>query len=283
MRRQDLAKDLPYAIVEADHQLFAISAADVREMILMPELCQVPELPPHVRGVINLRGRVLQLLDLRTRIGRVPAAREIEEFCELMNRREQDHVSWLGELERSVNEDRDFRLTLDPHQCAFGKWYDAYRADNMLVAGCLRKFDKPHKRIHALGAEVRACEDRGDRDSALALIDENRRTTLAEMTQLFAGLRTMVREQQREMAIILNARGDTFGAAVDRVESVERIPAASIGPLPPGLDGAYGGVVSGVIRGEGNKGLILLLEAGKLADHLAKDPACEPLPSEPRA
>jgi hypothetical protein len=38
-----------------------------------------------------------------------------------------------------------------------------------------------------------------------------------------------------------------------------------------------------VIRGEGNKGLILLLEAGKLADHLAKDPACEPLPSEPRA
>ena len=167
-----MATDFPYAIVEADRQLFAISAADVREMILMPELCQVPELPPHVRGVINLRGRVLQLVDLRTRIGRVPAAREIEAFCELMNRRERDHVNWLGELERSVKEHRDFGLTLDPHQCAFGRWYDTYRADDMLVAGWLRKFDAPHKKIHALGAEVRERENRGERNSALALIDK---------------------------------------------------------------------------------------------------------------
>lgn len=46
---------------------FALICAVVREMVIMPEVCQVTGVPDYVRGVINLRGRVTPLVDLRRR------------------------------------------------------------------------------------------------------------------------------------------------------------------------------------------------------------------------
>jgi purine-binding chemotaxis protein CheW len=35
----------------------------------MMEITQVPKVPPHVKGVINLRGRVIPIVDLRLKFG----------------------------------------------------------------------------------------------------------------------------------------------------------------------------------------------------------------------
>lgn len=40
----------------------------------------------------------------------------------MLAERETDHVNWINELERSVQEKRKFTLTTDPYKCAFGKW-----------------------------------------------------------------------------------------------------------------------------------------------------------------
>jgi purine-binding chemotaxis protein CheW len=52
---------------------FGIPVAQVREVIRVGEITRVPQAPPHVRGVTNLRGRILPVVDLRTRLG-LPAA-----------------------------------------------------------------------------------------------------------------------------------------------------------------------------------------------------------------
>lgn len=41
----------------------------VREIIRIPEVTRVPEVPDFMEGVINLRGRVTPILDLRRRFG----------------------------------------------------------------------------------------------------------------------------------------------------------------------------------------------------------------------
>ena len=79
-----------------------------------------------IRGVINLRGRVIPLIDLRKRMGLPSAADETKAFCDLLDQRERDHRKWLDELEASLAERRAFALTSD----ALGKWYDGYRAQN---------------------------------------------------------------------------------------------------------------------------------------------------------
>ncbi|GJL62222.1 MAG: chemotaxis protein CheW [Nitrospirales bacterium] len=57
---------------------FAIDILGVQEIIRMVELTPVPNAPYFVEGVINLRGKVIPILDLRSRFGLPPAERTID-------------------------------------------------------------------------------------------------------------------------------------------------------------------------------------------------------------
>ena len=48
---------------------FAVDILSVHEINRMMELTRVPQSPPEVEGVINLRGRIIPVLDLRKRFG----------------------------------------------------------------------------------------------------------------------------------------------------------------------------------------------------------------------
>ena len=56
---------------------FAVDILRVQEINRMMDLTQVPQCPEGVRGVINLRGRIVPVLDLRTRLG-IDASEESE-------------------------------------------------------------------------------------------------------------------------------------------------------------------------------------------------------------
>lgn len=48
---------------------FAVDVLSVQEIDRMAEITRVPKAPPHVEGVINLRGRIIPVLNLRRRFG----------------------------------------------------------------------------------------------------------------------------------------------------------------------------------------------------------------------
>jgi purine-binding chemotaxis protein CheW len=45
----------------------------VREVIRVADITRVPQARKHVRGVTNLRGRILAIVEIRTRMGLTPA------------------------------------------------------------------------------------------------------------------------------------------------------------------------------------------------------------------
>jgi purine-binding chemotaxis protein CheW len=53
---------------------FAIGILGIKEIIEYGEITSVPMMPACVRGVINLRGAVVPVLDLQARFGRSPSA-----------------------------------------------------------------------------------------------------------------------------------------------------------------------------------------------------------------
>jgi purine-binding chemotaxis protein CheW len=61
-------------------EIYAVPVMAVREIIRLCPITPVANMPPHVRGVINLRGRVIPLVDLRVRFG-LPAAPDHERTC----------------------------------------------------------------------------------------------------------------------------------------------------------------------------------------------------------
>ncbi len=56
---------------------YGVGILKVREIIGMMEITAVPHTPPYVKGVINLRGRVIPVIELRTKFGLEP--REYDE------------------------------------------------------------------------------------------------------------------------------------------------------------------------------------------------------------
>lgn len=52
---------------------FAIGVLSVREIMGMQDITAVPQTPAHVKGIINLRGKVVPVVDLRLKFGMEPA------------------------------------------------------------------------------------------------------------------------------------------------------------------------------------------------------------------
>jgi purine-binding chemotaxis protein CheW len=48
---------------------YAVTVSSVQEIIRLPAITPVPSAPSHIEGVINLRGRILPIMDLGRRLG----------------------------------------------------------------------------------------------------------------------------------------------------------------------------------------------------------------------
>jgi purine-binding chemotaxis protein CheW len=58
-----------YLTFKLKGESFAIDVLRVREIIRTMAITAVPQMPAHARGVINLRGRIIPVVDLRLRFG----------------------------------------------------------------------------------------------------------------------------------------------------------------------------------------------------------------------
>jgi purine-binding chemotaxis protein CheW len=166
-------------------------------------------------------------------------------------------------------------LTLDPHKCAFGKWYDAFKPTSVVLESHLKRFDHPHKEIHALGRTVEDLVKAGRFDQAHALIEQAHRGTLATLMQLFDETPRILAEMNREMVIVLRDEHCVIGVTADAVESVEPIRPDTVLDiqLPNGSRGS--GPVTRTARTVKTDQLILILDAG----HLLREFSDVPVPA----
>ncbi len=58
-----------YLTVQLADEAYGIAVLKVREIIRLQKITPVPQMPADVKGVINLRGRVIPVVDLRVKFG----------------------------------------------------------------------------------------------------------------------------------------------------------------------------------------------------------------------
>lgn len=72
----DLLKNIDasqkYLTFKIDGQIYGMEIRCINEIIEFNSITRVPMTPPHMRGVINLRGNVVPVLDLAVRLGKSP-------------------------------------------------------------------------------------------------------------------------------------------------------------------------------------------------------------------
>ncbi len=220
---------------------FAVEIERVREFVSLNDLAIVPmpRTTPHIRGVLNLRGRIFPVVDLRSCLGLMAAHHEVDSHIQMLKEREADHVKWLDELQACVNEERPFRLATDPHKCKFGQWYDKHRdgdarrrftGDNLVLESVLNSFDVPHKKIHAIASDVDSLVRQGELDKARGLIEQTRSRELKAMIELFSTATEAVKEMSRQLVMVVELDGVPAAVIIDAVESVFDLDPSEIQP-----------------------------------------------------
>jgi chemotaxis signal transduction protein len=58
-----------WVLFVVDEQTYALRIWEVERIVRAVEVKPLPELPPYIRGVVNVQGRVLPVVDLRVRFG----------------------------------------------------------------------------------------------------------------------------------------------------------------------------------------------------------------------
>jgi purine-binding chemotaxis protein CheW len=58
-----------YLTFTLGNECYGVAVLKVREIIRLTTITSVAQMPPYVRGVINLRGKIIPVIDLRLRLG----------------------------------------------------------------------------------------------------------------------------------------------------------------------------------------------------------------------
>ena len=64
-----IEKDLQVVGFRIGDETFGVRIGSVREIVRVPEITAVPNAPDTIEGVINLRGKIIPVMDLRKRFG----------------------------------------------------------------------------------------------------------------------------------------------------------------------------------------------------------------------
>lgn len=214
-----------YLLSKLSLNSFAFELHRIREIIITPEVTPLPNQPEYQKGIINLRKNVIPLFDLRKMMGFESIEDELQGFINMLKQREQDHIKWLDELRASIIEKREFSLTTDPHACAFGKWYDNFKTDNIRISLFLRAFDEPHKTIHQSAVIIRKIIESNGYEAAMEYFSMVKDNELSRMIILFNELYRKIFESSKSYSIIVNNGDGTHlkGFVVDEVERITQI------------------------------------------------------------
>jgi chemotaxis signal transduction protein len=215
--------DADYFVFSTKDYLLALPYFNIIQIIDSPTCTVVPNMPPYVRGVIDFMGEPIPLIDTRVRLSLKSRKEDVTDLVNYFLQRKQDHLNWISKLKDAVENDKEITVEKDPHKCAFGKWYDTYRANTLALTSYMRRFDRPHKVIHNLAVQSEKLIFEGQRQQAKLLISAAEENELKTLVGLFDGFEEQMRLSYQEYAVVVSHKGRKLSLAIDTVKYFEKL------------------------------------------------------------
>ncbi len=96
-----------YLTFKLDEEIFALDITKVREVLDFTTVTKVPRTPEFMRGVINLRGSVVPVVDLRLKFGMTKTEKTVNTCVIIVEVTVDNETTVLGALADSVQEVMD--------------------------------------------------------------------------------------------------------------------------------------------------------------------------------
>ena len=104
-------ESVQFVTLGLDNGIFAVPVAYVREILEMREPFRIPDAPAHFRGLIEVRGRAVPAIDLRTRLGLQPRSADADTRILVLDVPMQERSLTLGLIADRVFEVTPFDAT----------------------------------------------------------------------------------------------------------------------------------------------------------------------------
>ncbi len=141
---------------------------------------------------------------------------------ELLSLRQQDHINWVDALEHSIRTGEAFTKATDPHQCAFGQWYDHYHPEDEELAEIMRAFDAPHKRIHSLGLTLTdMAHKQGKVSEAIEILNKEKSSTLRQLLAQFGKASSRLEDMVKPVVLVLGVDQRLFALEVETLADIK--------------------------------------------------------------
>ena len=108
----EITEATQYLTFKLDEETFALDVAKVREILDFTDITKVPRTPDFMRGVINLRGSVVPVVDMRLKFGMSKTEKTVNTCIVVTEVTSEGETTVLGALADSVQEVID----LEPDQ-----------------------------------------------------------------------------------------------------------------------------------------------------------------------
>jgi purine-binding chemotaxis protein CheW len=69
-----MTRELHIVGFQVGRETYGVSITSLHEIVRVPEITAVPDAPDYMEGVINLRGKIVSVIDLRKRLGELQVA-----------------------------------------------------------------------------------------------------------------------------------------------------------------------------------------------------------------
>ena len=102
--KEEIYKTHPYLSFQLGEELFASNVAKVLEILEVPKITKVPRSPSYMRGVINLRGSVLPVINTCTKFDMEQAADTVNTCIVVLSISMDKEPITIGALVNSVQE-----------------------------------------------------------------------------------------------------------------------------------------------------------------------------------
>jgi purine-binding chemotaxis protein CheW len=93
-----------YLTFQLSEEVFALDVSHVREILEFTTVTKVPRTPEFMRGVINLRGSVVPVLDMRLKFGLTQTEKTVDTCIIVVEVFFEDETTIIGALVDSVQE-----------------------------------------------------------------------------------------------------------------------------------------------------------------------------------
>ena len=117
MEDSNAASSQQYVTFSLGDELFGVEVTRAREILSVTPVTKVPQTPEYLLGVINLRGQVVPVVDMRLKLG-LPVSEETEDTCvivvEVLVDGESIIVGALADAVREVLEIRSDQIEPAP-------------------------------------------------------------------------------------------------------------------------------------------------------------------------